>query len=362
MPPSPWPPGSWPHWSCAPRALAVTLTALVVSLVPAEAQDTVEAFYRGKAINLYIGSSAGGGYDTYARVLARHFGKYIPGNPTVVPQNMPGAGSNKLSGYIYSVAPKDGTAIGAIFPGAVLAPLLADAPLQHDPNKLIYIGSANSDVYTCVVRSETPVKTFGDVLTREVIVGATSDGGTSRDMPSLSNNVLGAKFRIVSGYAGTKEIALALERKEVDGLCGFGWTSINASYPDWLTRGVVRILVQENAKGHPDLNRMGVPLSVDFAKTAEDRQVMELVYTQAIFGRPFVAPPGVPPERVAALRKAFMAAFADKELLAEAQKIKLDIEALSGEEVQGLVTKAFSLPPKVIERAKQSLIYKPQAR
>jgi hypothetical protein len=272
--------------------VAATVALLFGVNGPAAAPDGVEQFFRGKSINLYIGSSAGGGYDTYARVLARHFGKYIPGNPTIVPQNMPGAGSNKLSGFIYTVAPKDGTAIGAIFPGAVLAPLLADAPLQHDPSKLLYIGSANSDVYTCVARTDAPVKTFQDLFAREVIVGATNDGGTTRDMPSLSNNVLGTKFRIVSGYAGTKEITLALERKEVDGLCGFGWTSINASYPHWLT--VVRILVQENAKGHPDLNRMGVPLTVNFARIEEDRQVMELVYSQAIFGRPFVLPPGVP--------------------------------------------------------------------
>jgi len=326
---------------------------------PVSAQEGAEQFFRGKSINLYIGSSAGGGYDTYARVLARHFGKYIPGNPAIVPQNMPGAASNKLSGFIYSVAPKDGTAIGAIFPGAVLAPLLGDAALQHDPSKLIYLGSANSDVYTCVARTDVPVKTFQDAFTREVIVGASNEGGTTRDLPALSNNVLGTKFRVVAGYAGTREITLALERKEVDGLCGFGWASINASYPYWLTQNVVRILVQENARGHPDLNRMGVPLTVSFAKTEDDRQVLELVYGQSIFGRPFVLPPGVPPDRVAALRKAFMAAFADPELLAEAQKIKLDIEALSGEEVQALVSKAFSLPARITERAKQALIYKP---
>src|SRR5262245_3959019 len=339
-------------------AAAIALAALAAP-VPAAAQDPVEQFYRGKSINLTIGSSAGGGYDTYARLLARHIGKYIPGHPTVVAQNMPGAGSHKLAGFIYSVAPKDGTAIGAIFPGAVLAPLLGDVPIQHDPNKLIYIGSANSDVYTCVVRTDSPVKTFQDVFTRETVVGASNEGATSRDMPALSNNVLGTKFRIVSGYAGTREMTLALERKEIDGLCGLGWTSINASYPHWLTQNIVRVLVQENAKGHPDLNRMGVPLATSFAKTDDDRQVMELIYSQAIFGRPFVVPPGTPPDRVAALRKAFMAAFADPELKAEAAKIKLDIEALSGEEVQALVTKAFSLPPRITERAKQALIYKP---
>jgi hypothetical protein len=154
-------------------------------------------------------------------------------------------------------------------------------------------------------------------------------------------------------------MTLALERKEIDGICGLGWTSINASYPHWLTQNIVRVLVQENATGHPDLNRMGVPLTLSFAKTDDDRQVMELVYSQAIFGRPFVMPPGTPADRVAVLRQAFMAAFADPELMAEAAKIKLDIEALSGAEVQALVTKAFALPPRITKRAKQALIYKP---
>jgi tripartite-type tricarboxylate transporter receptor subunit TctC len=339
--------------------LAVTFACVAGT---AWSQDAAEQFFRGKTINLAVGTSPGGGYDTYMRLLARHWAKYIPGHPTVVPQNMPGAGSHKLAGYLYSVAPKDGTAVGAIFPGAILAPLLGDTPLQHDPSKLSYVGSANSDVYMCVVRSESPVKTFADVLTREIIVGATNEGGTTRDMPSLYNSVLGAKFRIVTGYAGTKEITLALERGEVDGLCGFGWTSLNASYPHWIARGTVRILVQENAKGHPELNKMGVPLSVSFAKTDDDRQAMELVYTQAVFGRPYVLPPGVPAERVAALRRAFMQAFADPELLAEAQKIKLDIDPLSGEEVQAMVEKAFALPPRIIERAKQALVYRGPAR
>src|SRR3954447_14361390 len=172
--------------------VAGAMSALCLSASCALAQSPAD-FYKGRNVDVYVGYSVGGGYDTYARLLARHLGKHLPGNPTIVPQNMPGAGSHKLAGYIYSVAPKDGTAVGAIFPGAVLAPLLADAPLQHDPSKLIYLGSANSDVYTCVVRTETPIKSFQDVLTREVIVGASSDGGTTRDMPALSNNILGAK-------------------------------------------------------------------------------------------------------------------------------------------------------------------------
>ena len=339
-----------------------TALALLCAASPAIAQDSVEQFYRGKSINIYVGSSAGGGYDSYARILGRYVSKYIPGNPIIVPQNMPGAGGNKAAGYVYSVAPKDGTAIGAIFPGSILQPLIGDTAVQHDPAKFIYLGSANSDVYTCVVRTDAPVKTFKDVLTHEMIVGASNEGGTTRDMPTVSYNVLGARFRIVTGYAGTQEIALAVERNEVHGICGFGFTSLLTIRPDWVQRGIVSILVQENAKGGAVLNQMGVPRTVDFAKTAEDRQVMELVYSQGVFGRPYVFPPGVPADRVAALRKAFMTAFQDKELLAEAARIKLDIEAISGEDVQSMVAKLFATPANIIERAKQSLVYKPPTR
>ena len=232
------------------------------------AQDPVEQFYRGKSINIYVGGAAGGGYDTYARALGRHMGKYIPGNPTIVAQNMPGAGSNKAASYLYSVAPKDGTAIGALFPGAILAPLLTDTAIQHDPAKFIFVGSANSDVYTCVVRTDTPIMSFKDAFTQEIIVGASNEGGTTRDMPTLSNNVLGTKFRIVTGYAGTREIALAVERKETQGLCGFGYTSLLSVRPEWVANKFVRIIVQENAKGVAALNKQGVPRTIDFAKTA----------------------------------------------------------------------------------------------
>ena len=347
------------HLLCSLTGAA--LIALVATQ-PAGAQDGVEQFYKGKQINLYIGTSPGGGYDTYARLLARRFSSYIPGNPTIVPQNMSGAGGNKAAGYVYSVAPKDGTAIGAIFPGSILQPLIGDTAVQHDPAKFIYLGSANSDVYTCVVRTDAPVKTFKDVLTREMIVGASNEGGTSRDMPTVSNNVLGSKFRVVTGYAGTQEIALAVERNEVHGICGFGYTSLLTIRPDWVQRGVVSVLVQENAKGSPVLNQMGVPRTVDFAKTAEDRQVLELVYSQGVFGRPYVFPPGVPTDRVAALRKAFMTAFQDKELVAEASRIKLDIEAISGADVQSMVAKLFATPANIVDRAKQSLVYKPPSK
>jgi tripartite-type tricarboxylate transporter receptor subunit TctC len=337
---------------------AAALTLLAMSTAPA--QDAVAQFYRGKQINLYIGTSAGGGYDTYARLLARRFGSYVPGNPAVVAQNMPGAGSNKLAGFMYSVAPKDGTAVGAIFSGAILQPLIGDTPTQHDPSKFIYLGNANNEVFICVARADAQVKSFKDALSQELIVGASNEGGSSRDFTAMLDNVLGAKLRIVTGYAGSNEIMLAVERNEVQGMCGVGWSSVAAQHPQWLENGFARIIVQLASKGHPTMDKMGIPLAIDFAKTAEDRQVMELIYSQLIFGRPYVLPPGTPPDRVAALRKAFMAALQDPEARAEAKKMNLDLDALAGDEVQAEVAKAFAMPARIVERAKQALIYKPR--
>jgi tripartite-type tricarboxylate transporter receptor subunit TctC len=327
---------------------------------PAAAQDATAQFYRGKQINLYIGTSPGGGYDTYARLLARRLGSYVPGNPTIVPQNMPGAGSNKLASFMYSVAPKDGTAIGAIFSGAILQPLIGDAPTQHDPSKFIYLGNANNEIFVCIARTDAPAKTFAETLSRELIIGATNEGGPTRDFPAMLINLLGAKLRIVTGYAGSNEIILAMERNEVQGTCGVGWSSIIAQHPHWLTNGFARILAQLGAPGHPAMNRMGVPLAIDFAKTDEDRKVINLIYSQLRFGRPFVLPPGTPADRVAALRQAFIAALRDKDTLAEAEKMKLDLDALSGEDVQAEVARVYGMPATTVERAKQALVYRPR--
>jgi tripartite-type tricarboxylate transporter receptor subunit TctC len=340
------------------RGLTGAALTAFVATSPVCAQDAVEQFYKGKQINLYIGTSPGGGYDTYARLLARRFSNYIPGNPTIVPQNMPGAGSNKLGGFMYSVAPKDGTAIGAIFSGAILQPLVGDTPVQHDPSKFIYLGNANNEVFVCFARADAPAKTFQDTFSKELIIGATNEGGSTRDFAAMLINVLGSKLRIVTGYAGSNEIMLAIERNEVQGLCGVGWSSIAAQHAHWLANGFGKLIAQLATKGHPEMNRMGVPVAIDFAKSAEDRKVMELIYSQLTFGRPFVLPPSTPPDRVAILRKAFMATMQDKDTLADAKKMNLDLDALSGEDVQAEVAKAYGMPANIVERAKQALIIK----
>ena len=203
---------------------------------------------------------------------------------------------NKAASYLFSVAPKDGTAIGAIFPGAILQPLFGDTTVQHEPNKFIYLGSANADVYHCFWRTDAAARSFRDALDKDVILGASNEGGTTRDLPAMMINLAGAKFRIVTGYAGSKEIGLAVERKEVDGACGIGWTGFTTLYPHWFEKKLVAMTLQLSVKGHAELTKMGVPLAAEFARSKEDRQAMELVLSQGMFGRPFVLPPGVPPD------------------------------------------------------------------
>jgi tripartite-type tricarboxylate transporter receptor subunit TctC len=272
---------------------------------------------------------------------------------------MPGAASNIAAAFVYNVAPKDGTTIGALQTAAVLDPLFADkARLKHDSSKFIYLGSATVDYYICVVRADAGVKDFKDALIHEVIMGASAPGTSTRDFPALLNNAVGTKFRIVAGYPGTREITLAIEKGEVQGVCGFSWSSLSAQRPDWLSKGFVRVLVQENPTGHPEVNRMGVPHATDFAKTPQDRAIMELVYSSEIFGRPYVLPPGVPAERVAALRKAFLDTLSDPELKAEGDKLGLDLDPISGEELQEIAAKMYATPADIVERAKQAVVYK----
>jgi tripartite-type tricarboxylate transporter receptor subunit TctC len=343
-----------------PCALAFAAACLAANA--AQAQDAVEAFYRGKVVTIVVGSAVGGGFDTYARLVGRHLGRFIPGNPTVIVQNIPGAGSNKAASYVALQAPKDGTVIGAVQAIAITQPLISDQQVPHDPSKLVMIGSANRSVYFCVVRSDAPVKSFQETFDKEAIIGTSSEGASLRDYPMMLINVLGVKLRLIGGYAGSREIMIAMERNEVQGMCGMDWSSFLTQQRDWIGSGFARLLAQEDLRGHPEMNKAGVPLTISFAKTEEDRQVMEMIYSQNLFGRPYLVPPGVLPDRVAALRRAFATMLQDNALLAEAEKSGLDIGPMDGEELQALVAKLYALPPKIIARAKQSLIYKPPPR
>src|SRR5262245_15706779 len=343
-----------------------TTAAAIVALAstaPAAAQDPIADFYRGKSIRFIIGAISGGGNDTYARLVGRHLGKHIPGNPAIVPVNMPGASGHVSAAHIYNVAPKDGTVIGSTSPGVITEPLWAGEAgrdkFKHDPAKLIHLGSAQAATYNCYVRADAPAKTIQEAMTTEVILGANAEGGSTRDAPVLLNNVLGTKFRIVTGYPGTREILIAMERNEVHGLCGTGWDAIYSQRPDWVAKGFARVLVQENLNGNPMFDKMGVPRSIDLVKTAEARAIIELAYMQQAFGRPYILPPGVPADRVAALRKAFMAATQTAELLAEADKMRVEVRPLSGEDIEALVNKMYALPTEIIERTRAALTYRP---
>lgn len=341
------------------RLCTLIVTGICLLANAAAAQQDVATFYRGKSVTIVVGSAPGGGFDAYARLMSRHLGRFIPGNPTVIVQNIPGAGSNKAASYVALQAPKDGTVIGAVQAIAITQPLVSDQPLPHDPSKLTMLGSANRSVFFCVVRSDAPVKSFKETFEREVIIGTSSEGATLRDYPILLVNVLGVKLHIVGGYAGSREIMIAMERNEVQGMCGMDWSSFQTQGGDWITRGFARPLAQEDLQGHPIMNKLGVPLTISFARTDEERQVLELIYSQNIFGRPYIMAPGVPGDRVTAVRKAFGAALADPALLADAEKMKLDISPTDGEALQTLVAKLYSYPRNIIERAKRSLTLRP---
>ncbi len=324
----------------------------------AQAQEALASFYKGRNLTIIIGSSPGGGYDLYGRLISRFISRHVPGAPTVVVQNMPGAASNIAASYVYNVAPKDGTVIGALFMGAVVEPLFGDTKRPtHDMAKFNYIGNANSDAYVCLVRTDASVKTFADVFDKELIMGASAEGASTRDFPVLLRNLLGAKFKVVAGYPGTREINLALEKGEVQGACGETWSSVAATYPTWFKENLVRPLVQESNTGYPALDKMGIPLARDFAKTDEQKKILELIYSQTTFGRPYVVAPGVPEERVLALRKAFMATMNDADLVGEARRMNVDIEPIAGEDLQKIIAKLYATPQDLVDKAKAAIAF-----
>src|SRR5882762_8832014 len=272
---------AWPH-------AGVFIAALLLA-TPAAAAD----YYAGKTIELVVGGDAGGGYDIYARAVARHLAGHIPGNPTIVVKNMPGAGSTRAGIYISSVAPKDGTSIGAMMPGAIIGPLLDDKPnLQFDPTRVIYVGTADSGVRMCVTYQNSKIKTFADAQTTKTILGASAAGGATRDYAYLHNHTAGTKFDVVSGYQGTVDIALAMERGEVDGLCGWDWSSVKSQKADWVRDRKLNILVQVALDPEPELTRLGVPQIWKYIAKDDDRKVAELVISQQVFQRSYIAPPG----------------------------------------------------------------------
>jgi tripartite-type tricarboxylate transporter receptor subunit TctC len=320
---------------------------------PAYAQETFE----GKTITISIGSSAGGGLDTYARLVARHFSKHIPGNPNVIPQNVPGAGGNIVASQIFNLVPKDGTSIGITFPGILIDPILnTDARPDFDPSSFQFLGSAHSEVLVCMVNKASGFQDLNEALETEIVIGATAPGSTTSHYPAVANNVLDTKFRVIAGYNGSREVTNAVERDEVQGICGVGWSTIKVQVPDALAdESFAHVFAQEDTRGHPELNAAGVPLMYDLAKTDEQRQVLEWFYSQNSFARPFILPPEVPAATVEMLRTAFDATMADPELLADAAGMGIDVQPRTGSEVQDLIQRMYSAPDEIVQKVRDAI-------
>src|SRR5215468_2070167 len=334
---------------CRLLVAAVMLGTVVPSAAPAQ---SVEDFYKGRTITLAIGFDTGGGYDIYGRLLSRHMGRHIPGRPNIVVQNMPGAGSLRAAQHIYSLAPKDGTAMGTFGRQMGIAPLLGTAA-QFDGTKFTWIGSITNEVSTCVAWHTATVKTWADMLEKPVTLGGDGPGADPDVFAFLYKNVFDAKIKLVSGYHGTTPIILAMERGEVEGLCGYSWSTIKSKNQPWLAEKKINIIVQGALRKEDDIP--DVPLALDLAKTEEQRQILKVILTSQEIARPFAAPPGLPADRTAALRAAFDATMKDPEFLAEARKLNLDVNPLSGAAITSLLTELYAMPRNVIEKAAQAV-------
>ncbi len=332
--------------------LAAAIVAVFVIFAPAFAQN-VPLSFAGKQIRLLIGfSPTAYGYDTYGRLLARYLGKYLPGNPLIVPENRPGAGSLSLTSYMAHAAPHDGSEIAIIGRGVAMEPIL-DAPhiaARFDSTKFVWLGSMNNEVGGFFVREPGPVKDFQDVLKGAALkVGSTGAGGDQQIFTQALNVLFGTRLKPIAGYPGTQELMLAIERGELDGIVGYSWSVARSGNKEQLDNGTLKIILQVALNKHPDLP--DVPLVTDFVKNPTDRQVLDLIFSRNLMGRPLLAPPGLDPGVAAALREAFAAAMHDPALIADARKIDLELNYVSGEDVQALIERLYRSPPAVIARA-----------
>jgi tripartite-type tricarboxylate transporter receptor subunit TctC len=325
-------------------ALAIMSTAL--------AQSSVEQFYKGKQVDFFIGSEASGGYNAYARIIGPHFARHIPGHPTFVYRNMPGASGIVLAGHFYNRAPKDGSAI-AILHNTIVIEALLGRKVQYEADKFQWLGSANALTSTCVVGPRSAAKTMEEARQKEMLIGSTgSTSSSTYIVAAFMNTLTGTKFKIIRGYPSTQSVQLAMERGEVDGLCGVGWDSLLASSADRLRDGTLKVLVQVNVEPIDDLK--GVPHVMDLAIDAQAREVLEFLVSRQYIGRPFALPPGTPEPIVTALRHAFDETMTDPAFLADAKKTQLEVTPVNGEKVQVHVAKMLATPERIKELANEA--------
>src|SRR5215470_15221894 len=329
----------------SPLSLCLALLALGAA-ADAAAQDTID-----RPVTIYVAGTAGGGVDLYARLLGRHIGRHIPGKPGVTVQVMPGAGGIRAANFLAEQAPRDGTAIGAFANGPIIEPLIGARNPGYDMSKFTWIGAVTKDVGLCVSFATTPFKTIDDVKKQQMVVGGTGAGSETDTWPIVLNDVLGTKFKLVTGYLGSQETILAMERGETHGRCVFSYSALKIAKPDWLRDKKVNVLVLTAAERNGDFP--GVPVVLDLVTKVEDRQLLELMVGPTAMARPFVAPPALPANKTALLRRAFDATVSDPEFRAEAERIQADLAPSTGEEVQKVVERIYATPGPVIERARK---------
>ena len=323
--------------------------ALAAAFLYAGVVDSVaDDYFKGKDITIFVGSTSGGPYDAYARMLARHWGRNIPGHPNLVVQNMPGASGRRLMGHMQGIAPKDGTAIAAGHRALPFDPLMG-VKAKFDPTKVTWIGNANDEVNICIVWHASPIKTFDDLRRHEAVVGSGGPASTDTIYPNIMNALFGTKFRVIHGYEAAAQTHIAMERGEVDGRCGMTWDTLQAIKPEWITEKKVSIPVQFALEKHPDLPR--VPSVFDFARNEEERQILALWSAPNKMGRPFYAPIELPKDRAALLRRSFDRTMKDPALLAEVEKTKLFVAPTTGEEIGALIERIYATPADVVARA-----------
>ena len=324
-----------------------------IAAIPAHAATAAD-FYRGRTIQVLVGFGPGGGYDLYARTLARFMGKHIPGNPTMLPQNMPGAGSLKAMNYIYNVAPKDGTVIGTFARGLVIEPLLGHAQgTRFQATKFSWVGSVSNEVSVCAFWSTTGIKSWADMQKKPYKIGGSAAGADSEIFPTVLKNIFHLPMQVVTGYSGGgADINLGMQRGEVDGRCGWSWSSLVSESRPLLDGKKIDITLQLALEKHEDLPN--VPLVMDLAKTPQDKAALKLIVSRQSIARPFAAPPGVPADRLAVLRAAFDATMKDPDFLAEAKKLQLEVRPVSGAAVQKLISDIYASPPDVIKLAAEA--------
>ena len=333
------------------RKSLFAVTALLFAFAaPATAQDSVAQFYQGKTIRMIVGVAVGSGYDINARALARHLGDHIPGKPTIIVQNQPGAGSITMTNQLYNAGPFDGTVIGAAFGGMPTAPLLTPEGVKFDPAKINWLGSTNRETHVTYLWNTAPPNNYEDIKQRETVVGAQAPGTTQYDFPLVANAIFGTKFKIVPGYGGTPQIHLAMERGEIEGNGASAYTTIKALNGDWIRDKKIKIIAQWALRPNPELP--GVPSILDLARNDADKAALLLVLARLDFGRPFFVPPNTPADRVEALRKAFDDTMKDPAFLAEAEKLKLEIDPLNGIQTAKLVDQVLATPKDVVERVR----------